>query len=159
GVPMFLRVHVFPAAVFARLGGIQYAPGEAFALVLPLMPIALGLLLLERRLVGAGSFAVAGLRGMSRALIPLGNWRPALAAAGWRVAVAGAFPLVALALRAAQGGGFGNLPQWIGQAPWTSLGTAVIAATVIAAVGLVLGHGAARGLRGASLLDAMAILA
>src|SRR5262249_59306691 len=58
GVPMFLRVDVFPAAVFARLGGIQYAPGEAFALVLPLMPLALGLLLLERRLVGARSFPV-----------------------------------------------------------------------------------------------------
>jgi len=159
GVPMFLRVDVFPAAVFARLGGIQYAPGEAFALVLPLMPLALGLLLLERRLVGAGSFAVAGLRGMSRAPIPLGNWRPALATASWSVAVAGALPLVALALRAARGGGFGNLPQWIGQAPWTSLGTAVIAATAIAAVGLVLGHGAARGVRGASLLDAMAVLA
>jgi len=59
GVPMFLRVDAFTAAVFARLGGIRYAPGEAFALVLPLLPVALGLLFAERRLVGAGSFAVA----------------------------------------------------------------------------------------------------
>jgi len=159
GVPMFLRVDVFPAAVFARLGGIQYAPGEAFVLALPLMPVALGLLFLERRLVGAGSFAVAGLRGMSRAPIPLQRWRPALAAASWSVALAGALPLGALALRAVRGGGFGNLPQWIGQAPWTSLGTAAVAATLIAAVGLVLGHGAARRLRGASMLDALAVLA
>jgi len=36
GVPMFLRVDTFPAAVFARLGGVDYAPGEAIALVLPL---------------------------------------------------------------------------------------------------------------------------
>src|SRR5207244_11384105 len=64
GVPMFLRVDVFPAAVFARLGGIEYAPGEAFVLVLPLVPIALFLLVLERRFVGARSFSVAGLRGM-----------------------------------------------------------------------------------------------
>ena len=28
GVPMFLRVDVFPAAVFARLGGIDYAPAR-----------------------------------------------------------------------------------------------------------------------------------
>jgi iron(III) transport system permease protein len=159
GVPMFLRVAVFPAAVFARLGGIQYAPGEAFVLALPLIPVALGLLILERRLVGAASFAVAGLRGMSRAPIPLGHWRPALAAAGWSIALAGVFPLGALALSAARGGGFSNLSQWIGQAPGTSLGTAAVAATVIAAVGLVLGHAAARRLRGASLLDALAVLA
>jgi iron(III) transport system permease protein len=159
GVPMFLRVDAFPAAVFARLGGIQYAPGEAFVLALPLLPVALALLFVERRLVGAGSFAVAGLRGMSRAPIPLGRWRPALSAAGWSIALAGALPLTALALRAMQGGGFGKLPQWIGQAPWTSLGTAAVAATVIAAVGLVLGHGAARRLQGASILDGLAVLA
>jgi iron(III) transport system permease protein len=159
GVPMFLRVDVFPAAVFARLGGIQYAPGEAFALALPLIPVALGLLYVERRLVGAGSFAVAGLRGMSRAPIALSGWRPMLTVAGWGVAFAGALPLGALALRAARGSGFGQLPQWIGQAPWTSLSTAVVAATGIAAAGLVIGHAAARGLRGASLLDALAVLA
>ncbi len=159
GVPMFFRVDVFPAAVFARLGGIQYAPGEAFVLALPLMPVALGLLVLERRLLGVASFAVAGLRGMSRAPIPLGKWRPVLGAAAWSIALAGALPIGALALRAVRGGGLGNLPQWIGQAPWTSLGTAAVAATVIAAVGLVLGHAAARRLRGASMLDALAVLA
>jgi len=159
GVPMFLRVDVFPAAIFARLGGIQYAPGEAIVLALPLIPVALGLLFLERRWVGAGSFAVAGLRGMSRTPIPLGRWRPALASAGWSVALGGALPLGALALRAVRGAGFATLPQWIGQAPWTSLGTAAVAATVIAAVGLVLGHAAARHLRGASMLDALAVLA
>jgi iron(III) transport system permease protein len=158
GVPMFFRVDVFPAAVFARLGGIKYAPGEAFVLALPLMPVAIGLLFLERRWVGAGSFAVAGLRGLSRAPIPLGQWRPVLGAAGWSVALAGALPLGALALRAVRGGGFGKLSQWIGQAPWTSLGTAAVAATVIAAVGLVVGHGAARRLRGASMLDALGVL-
>ncbi|MBI5477851.1 MAG: ABC transporter permease subunit, partial [Deltaproteobacteria bacterium] len=66
GVPMFLRVEVFPAAVFARLGGIDYAPGEAFALVLPLVPLALVLLALERRFVGPRSFAVGGVRGLAR---------------------------------------------------------------------------------------------
>src|SRR5256712_9208762 len=33
GVPMFLRVRVYPVAVFARLGGGGYAPRGAFALV------------------------------------------------------------------------------------------------------------------------------
>jgi hypothetical protein len=44
------------AAVFSRLGGMSYAPGEAFALVLPLISIALVLLWLEQRLVGTRSW-------------------------------------------------------------------------------------------------------
>lgn len=159
GVPMFLRVDVFPAAVFARLGGMSYTPGEAFALALPLIPIALGLLVIERRLAGARSFAVAGLRGMSRSPLPLGFWRPALTVVCWGTALIGVLPIGALAHRAALGGGFGSLPRWMGQVPWTSLGTAAVAATIITALGLALGHGAARRLRGASVLDAVAVLA
>src|SRR6266851_4248322 len=44
GVPMFLRRDVYPAAVFARLGGVDYQPGEALVLTIPLLPIALVLL-------------------------------------------------------------------------------------------------------------------
>jgi iron(III) transport system permease protein len=159
GVPMFLRVETFPAAVFARLGGIDYAPGEAFVLVLPLVPIALLLLFVERRFVGARSFAVAGLRGMSRTPLALGRWRFALSAGCWSLATLSAAPIGVLAIRAQRGGGFATLPEWLGQAPWTSLLSATIAATVIAALGLVLGHGAARRLRGATGLDALAMLA
>lgn len=159
GVPMFLRVDVFTAAVFARLGGIAYAPGEAFVLVLPLVPIALLLLFIERRFVGVRSFAVAGLRGMSRSPLPLGRWRPAAAVAGWSLAVLAIAPIAALAARAALGRGFTQLSQWLGQAPWTSLISAVVAATAIAALALVLGHAAARRLRGATSLDALAMLA
>lgn len=159
GVPMFLQVEAFPAAVFARLGGIEYAPGEAFVLVLPLVPIALFLLFLERRFVGARSFAVAGLRGMSRTPLALGRWRLAMTAGSWILATLSAAPIGVLALRAVDGRGFQTLPQWLGQAPWTSLLAAAIAATAIAALGLVLGHGAARRLPGATGLDALAMLA
>ena len=159
GVPMFLRVDVFPAAVFARLGGIAYAPGEAFVLVLPLVPIALLLLFIERRFVGVRSFAVAGLRGMSRSPLPLGRWRPAATVACWSLAALSLAPISALAIRATLGHGFTHLPQWLGQAPWTSLISAVVAATVIVALALVLGHAAARHLRGATSLDALAMLA
>jgi iron(III) transport system permease protein len=158
GVPMFLRVDVFPAAVFARLGGIAYAPGEAFVLVLPLVPIALFLLFIERRFVGVRSFAVAGLRGMSRSPLPLGRWRPAATVVCWSLAVLSIAPMAVLAVRAALGRGFTQLPQWLGQAPWTSLISAVVAATVIAALALVLGHAAARRLLGATSLDALAML-
>ncbi|MBZ0120809.1 MAG: hypothetical protein K8H88_27695, partial [Sandaracinaceae bacterium] len=43
GVPMFLRVDVYPAVVFARLGGMDFAPGEAAIFVLPLIVVALAL--------------------------------------------------------------------------------------------------------------------
>src|SRR5262249_2427189 len=62
GVPMFLRVRVYPAAVFARLGGVDYAPGEAFVLVLPQLAVGAGLLWLERRTVGHRPLTVLGLR-------------------------------------------------------------------------------------------------
>ena len=158
-VPMFLRVDVFPAAVFARLGGIDYAPGEAFALALPLVPLALCLLWLERRFVGPRSFAVAGLRGMAREPIALGPWRPFAAFAAWFLVLLALAPLLVLGVRAVRGGGLFELPRWLGQAPSNSLLSAGVAAAVIATLGFVLGHAAARRLRGATTLDALSMLA
>lgn len=158
-VPMFFRVNVFPAAVFARLAGIDYAPGEAFALALPLVPLALLLLFLERRYVGPRSFAVAGLRGMARDPLPLGRWRLAATLAAWLLGSASLAPIVVLGVRAASGGGLAELPRWLGQAPWTSLLTGALASTVIAGLGLILGHAAARRRPGATALDALAMLA
>jgi iron(III) transport system permease protein len=158
-VPMFLRVDVFPAAVFARLGGIDYAPGEAFALALPLLPLAFLLLYFERRFVGPRSFAVAGLRGMSRDPLSLGSWRPVAMLGTWSVALISVAPLLVLLLRAARGGGLQELPRWIGRAPLTSLLSGAVAATLIAALGLVLGHAAARRIRGGTVLDALCMLA
>ena len=158
-VPMFLRVDVFPAAVFARLGGIDYAPGEAFALALPLVPLSLLLLFFERRFVGPRSFAVAGLRGMSRDPLPLGPWRPVATLAAWSLGLVSLAPLLVLLVRATRGGGLQELPRWVGRAPWTSLLSGAVAATVIATLGLVLGHAAARRSRGATALDALSMLA
>lgn len=165
GVPMFLRVDVYAAAVFARLGGVDFAPGEALALTLPLVPVVLALLALERRFAGARSFAVLGLRGATRSPLPLGRWRiPALLAcvAG---AVVSAAPIAALAIRArgsrlpgAPGAEPGVL-EWAREAPWNGLVAGAAAATMIAAIGLVVGHGAARRLRGAALLDTVCVLA
>jgi len=158
-VPMFLRVDVFPAAVFARLGGIDYAPGEAFGLALPLLPVALLLLFLERRYVGPRSFAVAGLRGMSRNPLALGRWRPAAALAAWFIVLVSLAPLLVLLVGAARGGGLQDVLHWLGQAPLNSLASGAVAATVIAALGLVLGHATARRTPGATALDALSMLA
>ncbi len=159
GVPMFLRVDVYPAAVFARLGGIDYAPGEALALALPLIPIALLLLAAERRLSGRRSFAVLGLRTGSRNPLPLGRWRAAASAACWLVAAVSIAPLASLALRAQQGNGFAAVPDWIGNSLTNSLLAGGLAATGIVIIGFVVGHGVARRRTGATVLDALAVLA
>jgi iron(III) transport system permease protein len=159
GVPMFLRVDVFPAAVFARLGGVDYAPGEAFGLVLPLLPLVLALALLERRFVGRRSFAVLGLRGGSRIPLSLGRWRPALTAAAWAVALLGLMPLAALALRAARAGSMAAVMGWAREAPLNSLLLAAAGATVVTLVAIVGGHALARGQRSAAALDGLQVLA
>lgn len=160
GVPMFLRVDVFPAAVFARLGGVDYAPGEAFALVLPLIPIAALLLLLERRFVGRRSYAVLGLRSGTRAPLPLRRFRVPLTAAAIIASLISVAPVAALAIRASRGsGGVATILDWAQQAPLNGLLSAALAASGIAAIGLIVGHAAARRARGASVLDALSILA
>ena len=157
GVPMFLRVDSFPAAVFARLGGVDYAAGEAFALVLPLVPVALALVAFERRFVGTRSFAVLGLRSGGRERLPLGRWRGPASAALWLAAAVSLTPVAALVWRGASGDGFAEVAGWLGRAPWNSLWAGSVAATLIVAIGLVVGHAVARRARGARGLDTLSV--
>jgi iron(III) transport system permease protein len=159
GVPMFLRVDAFPSAVFARLGGADYAPGEAFALVLPLAPVALVLLALERRFVGRRSFAVLGLRASERDPFRLGRWRAPGSALVWIAAGLSSAPVLTLFWRGWQGDGFAQVGAWLGRAPGNGLVAGAAAATLITLAGLVVGHAVARGLAGSRLLDALAVLA
>jgi len=159
GVPMFLRVDVYSAAVFARLGGVDFAPGEALALTLPLVPVALALLALERRFAAGRSFAVLGLRSATRSPLPLGRWRVPAALACMAGALVSAAPIAALAMRSSRTGAAPGLLEWAREAPWNGLIAGGAAATVITAVGLIVGHGAARRLRGAALLDTVCMLA
>ncbi|MCK6529313.1 ABC transporter permease subunit [Myxococcota bacterium] len=160
GVPMFLRVDVFPAAVFARLGGVDYAPGEAFALALPLVPVAACLLILERRFVGRHSYAVLGLRSGARAPLPLRRLRAPLTAAATIASIVSVAPIAALAIRASRGsGGVATILDWSRRAPLNGVLAAAAAASGISAIGLIVGHAAARRERGASVLDALSVLA
>lgn len=158
GVPMFLRVRTYPAAVFTRLGGVSYAPGEAFALVLPLLVLALLLLFVERRFIGRRSFASLGLRSSEERVFNLGRFRLPASAAVWVVCGFSAAPIAALALKASAGG-FSALDRWIGGSLTNSLVVAVAAATVVTALGIVIGTRLARGKRGSILLDSVAMLA
>lgn len=159
GVPMFLRVRVYPAVVFSRLGGIDYDPSEALLLALPLLPVALVLLVAERRILGRRAFDVLGVRHRGRDPLPLGRWRWSTTLACWAITIVGSLPLIALALRAWEGGGFAGLSGWIGGSLFNSLAGAGIAATAIVALGAILGHACARSLSGARLLDAIGVLA
>jgi iron(III) transport system permease protein len=159
GVPMFLRVPVYPAVVFSRLGGIDYDPPEALLLASPLVPVALLLLLAERGLIGRRAFDVLGLRHREHEPIPLGRWRSAATLCCWVLVLASVLPIAGLLLRAWEGGGFMEVARWIGGSLQNSLTAAGIAATVIVVIGAVLGHARARSLPGARLLDAGAVLA
>lgn len=159
GVPLFLRVAVYPAAIFARLGGIDYDPIEAFLRALPLLPIAFLLLLGERWIFRSCSFAVLGLRHQGRQPMPLGRARPFVSGICWLVVAASLSPLAALTIQALQGGGFAELHRWIGSTLINSVLGAVAAATLITAIAIVLGHASARRVRGAAIFDFLAVLA
>lgn len=157
GVPMFLRVRSYTAAVFARLGAVQYAPGEALVLTLPMLLIAMALLFLERRLVGPRSFSVPGLRSAEETVLPLGKWRPLASIIAWAGAVATLFPFAGLAWRASTG--FAALREWIGTGPQNSLVSAAIAATLLTGIAVVLGRAIALRRPGARALDSLTVLA
>ena len=159
GVPMFLRVDAFSAAVFARVGGVSYAPGEAFALAFPVLLAALALLAAERSKLAGRSYAAFGLRSSTLRPLELGTWRWPLTIGCWIVAALSAAPLSALGARAASAGGFAVVLAWAGRAPLNGVLAATAAASVIVATGLIVGHAAARGDRAAKWLDALVTLA
>ena len=156
-VPMFLRVQTYPASVFARLGGIDYAPGEAVALALPLLAVTLGLLALERRLVGPRTFAVLGLRRRERKPFHLGRWKAPVTLACAFVTMLSLAPVLALAVRAGPAG-LAEMPVWIRSSLWNSLRAGGLAATAIMALGLTGAWAFARGRTGGRLLDATLML-
>ena len=156
GVPMFLRVRTYSAAVFSRLGGIRYAPGEAVVLVLPLLAVAGVLLVLERWAIGRRSFASLGLRSGGEESFALGAWRVPVGLGVWGVCILSVAPLVGLGL-AAYPSGFRSAWSWLGASVETGVSVAFGAATVITVLGLVLGHRLAR--RGAPLADGAAMWA
>jgi len=159
GVPMFLRVEVFQTAVFARLGGVDYAPGEAIALLLPLVPVSIALLGLEAWLAGRRSFEVLGMRVRSRLPLPLRRWRLPASIVCWLAALFSIAPVLSLAARAAWGGGFRAASQWLRLAPINGLIAATASACIILFVGVVVGHAVARRSRAARWFDALAVLA
>ena len=158
GVPMLLRRDVYPAAALSRLGAIDYAPGEAAALCLPLVPLALALLAIERRFAGRRTFALLGLRGNRGPALPLGSLRGPLSLVAALVSALGLAPIAALAWRAFSGGGFVEMSSWIGTSVRNSLVVAGATAAIATGLGVVVGHSFVLGRRSAKLLDALLFL-
>jgi iron(III) transport system permease protein len=157
GLPMFLGVRTYAAAVFTRLGGLVYAPGEAAALSLPLLAIALSLVAVDRRLIGRRAFTALGLRSSQPAPIALGRGRVAVSGAVWLAVAASLSPLWALAARAGLGG-LAEVGAWIGDSVITSLWSSALAATLIVLAGMAVGHALARGRGAARPLDTLALV-
>ncbi|TMA24905.1 MAG: iron ABC transporter permease [Deltaproteobacteria bacterium] len=158
GVPMFLRIRAYPAAVFSRLGAIDYSPGEAAVLAMPLIAVALALLAVERSIGAGRSFAVLGLRSEERAALNLGRFRWTATVICWAAAVASVLPIAGLA-RMALRGGFAQIGDWLGAGIGNSVVPAALAATLLTAVGLILGRSMARGRPGSGWFDALAVFA
>jgi iron(III) transport system permease protein len=113
-VPMFLRVDVYPAAVFARLGSLVYAPAEAAVLAVPVVVLALAIAGLERA-VGKRNAGILSLRGGDREPMTLGSadWPAAgLVVSGAALSLT---PLLGLLVRAARGGGFADAWHRLGE--------------------------------------------
>ncbi len=157
GVPMFLRVRTYPAAVLTRLAGFDYQPGEAAALSLPL--IAMGGLLLwtERRLSARAAFHLWG-ASHREPHFALGRFRWLAGGALWAFVLLTLVPVLAHAA-AAGPEGFLRAQRWLGSSVGTSLASSAVSATLLVALGLVLGHALAAGRRPARALDGISVAA
>ncbi|MEQ8281098.1 MAG: ABC transporter permease subunit [Deltaproteobacteria bacterium] len=157
GVPMFLGVRTYSAAVFTRIGGIQYAPGEAVALILPLFAIGLVLVAIDRWVIRTRSFASLGVRSDETTVLPLGRARTIASALVWICIVAPLVPLGALAARAGPHG-ISEAVTWIRGSLSTSLLSSLLSSGVIVVIGVLVGHALARDRPLARTFDALALL-
>ena len=157
GVPLFLGGRTYVESVFSRLGGIDYAPGEAVALAAPLLVVGLLLMILERRLVGRRRFELVGLWKL-REPMPLGRWRVATTTLVVAFVLGSLAPLAGLAGRAAKCPSLSSVVGWLGRSPWTSLIVSTAAAAVALVIAILVGHAVVQDRPIGRLLDAVLFL-
>lgn len=136
-VPMFLRVDVYASAVFARLGGFDFAPGEAAALTAPLVLTTILLWSLERRSRAHRAVSLPRTGGGHGPSLPV--YQALIArAAGVIAAALGTLPILVLAVVALRGTTLPELQGWLGTAPRMSLALAGAVATCVLALASIL---------------------
>jgi len=143
GVPGLLRVPVFTTEVFTAFAAF-YDFGRATALALPLLLATLSAgfaarLLIGERIITTSRTVLTGLP------LSLGNWRlPAVAMVGLVILLSVALPLAAL-VRESSGAWNASAPvKESGRAITNSLFISAAGATLIVAIGTLLGYGIAR---------------
>ncbi len=157
GVASFLRITTYQSLVLSRLGGVAFVPGQAIGLLVPLMVVGVGLLLVEWRLIGRGSFASLGTSLAGRRAYDFGGWALPARLVLWGLALLPSLPLVGLAWRSGWAGVV-LARGWMGPSLLNSFEASFWTALLAVSVGLVAGHGLARGARFAGLVDASLFL-
>jgi ABC-type Fe3+ transport system permease subunit len=154
---MFLRVDVYPAVIFSRLGGMDFAPGEAAVFVLPMLGVAACISWVERRCAGQRAIAVLGSRNGAQA--SLFAARLVFVVPGVLAAALSMLPLAALAGHVGTSGRLSDALRWIGDAPYNGLRSSLLAALIMTAIALVVGRALARKHRAARWLDGLTTVA
>jgi iron(III) transport system permease protein len=156
GVPMLLRVDVYPSLVFSRLGGMDFSPGEAAVLSAPMLLVALGLTAADRRFAGARAIdSLAAPRRSGSAF----SWpTPATFAVAALAALLSLAPIATLLVHAWRSGGLREAWPWVGDSLANGARAAVVAAAIMTLVGLVIGHGLARDERAPAMIDKLAVV-
>jgi iron(III) transport system permease protein len=157
-VPMFFRVDVYSAAIFTRLGGFAFAPGEAAALTVPLVACSLVLLILERlspahRVVALPSLRAAGPLLASRGAKTIATMTAVIAAA------IGVTPIAVMSAVAARGDGFSRVADYLGDSVVNSITYAAGASTIVVLLAVIAVSVAREYPRLAVVQDALAWLA
>jgi iron(III) transport system permease protein len=143
GVPGLLRVPVFTTEVFTAFAAL-YDFGRATALALPLLLATLSAGIAVRLLIGERVITTS--RTVRTGLpLSLGKWRlPAIAMVGLVVLLAVALPLVTLVRESSGAWNAGAPVRESGRAIANSLFISAAGATLIVAIGMLLGYGMAR---------------
>lgn len=155
-VPAFLRVDVYSAAVFARLGGFAFAPGEAAALAAPLIAVSMLLWVLERRAHGERAIALPRNRPTPVPLLMTPKVSGCAAVSAIFAAVLGVAPLVILCVVALQGNGYALMTTYLGNAATNSVVLATFVSTLCIAPSVVFASAVRMRAWLVSLVDAVA---
>jgi iron(III) transport system permease protein len=154
-VPNFLRVEVYSAAVFARLGGFAFAPGEAAALASPLIALSLLLWVALRANQAHRGIALPNMRAASTPLFGTSAACVSASIGGWTAAVVGTAPLVVMAAIAIEGDGFRLMTSYAGHAIGNSIAYAATVGTIVAALALIVADAVRQYQRVAAWIDAV----
>jgi iron(III) transport system permease protein len=136
-VPMFLRVHVYSSAIFARLGGFAFAPGEAAALTLPLIILSAMLWIAGRVGPVKRSLVLPSVRTRTVPLLEAMHAKTITTVVALLAAVIGAAPILVMGIVAVRGDGFSLLSIYAGNAVSNSILYAASVSTLVVVLAVI----------------------